>query len=289
MSDRPEGSDDGLEVSGLCVGYGGGDVVHDVSLCIPAGSITALLGPNGSGKSTLLKAIAGVLPYRGKVCVEATALEGLSARERAKTIAYVPQRTLLRTSLRVERVIAQGRFAASATYGLTSSVHRDAVERAVEAASIGHLVHRSFTTLSGGERQRVLLARALATGAKTLLLDEPTSAQDVANGLVMAATLRSIAASGTTILAVVHDLREVREIAHSAALLSGGRIVQRGTALSATQSAPVRDVFGVDVLEGASLGFRLPDQGGSGGERSATGVSKGRDVPQRLPDGGGTA
>ncbi|MGD2019318.1 MAG: ABC transporter ATP-binding protein, partial [Planctomycetota bacterium] len=170
----------GLEVSGLRARYRRGpDVVRGVDLVAPRGAITALLGPNGSGKSTLLKAVVGLVDSEGEVRLDGADLRGLAADARARRLAYVPQRSLLAAPLLVHSVVAQGRFPHRRGLSAPTEEDRKAVQGALEDADIAHLACRPFTELSGGEQQRVLLARALATGADVLLMDEPTSAQDV--------------------------------------------------------------------------------------------------------------
>lgn len=178
-------------------------------------------------------------------------------------IAYVPQRTQLEAPLPVEVVVGHGRFAKGKGPMGREPGAAEAVSAALAATGTELLRKRPFTSLSGGERQRVLLARALATGAQTLLLDEPTSAQDVAQGLVMGQTLRELAEKGSTILIVLHDLRQVRELADYAVLLREGRIAGSGSSLEVTGDEPIRDVFGVRVIEGAGLGLSL-DAAGTG-------------------------
>ena len=240
-----------IQVSGLSARYGRGqNVLHDVEFEARTGAVTALLGPNGSGKSTLLRAICGLVPYTGEVHVDGERARSLSRTELARRVAFVPQNSQLQTPLLVKDVVQQGRFAAKG---------RGKVERAMERAAATPFRDRPFTALSGGERQRVLLARALATGASTLLLDEPTSAQDGRHGRWMGGTLRSLAASGVAVVVVLHDIREVRTFADHAFLLSEGRVVRSGTSLDVTAAAPIRDVFAVEVVENGSLGFTLPE------------------------------
>ncbi|MEL6429255.1 MAG: ABC transporter ATP-binding protein [Planctomycetota bacterium] len=247
-------------MSGLSARYGRGqNVLHDVEFEARTGAVTALLGPNGSGKSTLLRAVCGLVPYTGEVHVDGEPARSLSRTELARRVAFVPQNSQLQTPLLVKDVVQQGRFAAKGRGAGRRRSDAERVERAMELAAATPFRDRPFTALSGGERQRVLLARALATGASTLLLDEPTSAQDVRHGLWMGGTLRSLAASGVAVVVVLHDIREVRTFADHAFLLSEGCVVRSGTSLDVTAAAPIRDVFAVEVVENGSLGFTLPE------------------------------
>jgi hypothetical protein len=137
-------------------------VLRGVDLQAPAGQTTALLGPNGAGKSTLLKAILGLVPSDGLIRLGQRPLTTLSATERAKTVAYVPQRSQLTAPLSVERVVELGRFAHRGVLQGATASDREAVARALRDAGVETLRDRAFPELSGGEQQRVLLARALA-------------------------------------------------------------------------------------------------------------------------------
>ncbi len=245
----------GIEVRGLSVVRHQRRILEDVNLDAPRGAVTAIIGPNGSGKTTLLKAIAGLGTFQGSVHIDGCSAG--SPGSGTPRIGYVPQRTLLETPFSVERVVALGRFAGRSPFAALTHADREAIERALERSSTTALRARDFTTLSGGERQRVLLARALATGANTLLLDEPTSAQDIAMGLTMTNTLRELATAGATVLVVLHNLAEAREVADHAVLLKAGRVTHRGSGLDITRREPVLDTFGVEVLERASIGLRL--------------------------------
>jgi len=257
----------GLRIRGLTARYHHGPVVlRDVDLDAPYGAITALLGPNGSGKSTLLKAIVGLVRAAGCVTLDGEDLVGLTAAERAVRVAYVPQRTLLAAPLLVHVVVAQGRFAHRKTFARLDEADETAVAAAMRDADIEHLACRPFTELSGGEAQRVLLARALATGANVLLLDEPTSSQDVRHALELHAVLRSLRDRGTAIIACLHDLSETRALADRAVMLKGGLVHAHGVTGEIVTNEHVRPVYGVEIVEGGGLGFRMVERDG-GNER----------------------
>jgi iron complex transport system ATP-binding protein len=155
----------GLRARGVGVTLGGRPVLHDVDLEANPGEVLALLGPNGAGKSTLLKALAGLLPHEGRIEIDDVDVASLSPRARAKRISYVPQRSLLRSALSVEEVVALGRYVHGGSFGGMSKNDRDAIDHALDTAHADVLRDRIFTQLSVGEQQRVLLARALASDA----------------------------------------------------------------------------------------------------------------------------
>lgn len=251
----------GLSLRDVSVSYlGGPDVVHAVSADCPRGQVTALLGPNGAGKSSLLKAIIGLLPHRGDIRVDDHPLSDLDAKKLARTVAYVPQRSRLDAVLCARDVVDQGRFAHRGPFGRPSSVDRAAAEDALRDVGALHLADRLFTELSGGEQQKILIARALATGAQVLLLDEPTAALDARHGLVLHQVLRRLAARGFCILVVLHALDEVHRHADRAILLDRGRVFDAGDAREIVAAGPIREVYDVELRVNAGLGLFLPGE-----------------------------
>lgn len=261
MSPAPS-PEPGLRVQGLRVRHGSGpEVVRGVDLHAPPGEILALLGPNGAGKSTLLRALVGLLPAAGSVTVAGRSLAALSATERARTVAYVPQRTALQAPLTVRSVVDLGRFSHRGPWARPTKEDRRIVDQALADAGVSALADRSFPTLSGGEQQRVLVARALATQAPVLLLDEPTSALDVRQVLLLHAVLRDRAARGAVVVVVLHDLAEARTHADRAVLLHEGQVHSTGAVEDVVAPEPVRAVYGVHLQAGDGLGYRLPAPG----------------------------
>jgi iron complex transport system ATP-binding protein len=236
-------------------------VLRDVSLRCHAGELLAVLGPNGAGKSTLVRALAGLLPYGGSVEVDGTEVSTLSPRARARRIAFVPQRSGLRSALRVEEVVAQGRYAHGPGVDRPGDRH-DPIVAALHTVGLQSFARRSFTTLSVGEQQRVLLARALAGESELLILDEPTAPLDVRHSLETFALLRGLAERGRAVLVVMHELDDARRFADRAVLLRDGALETSGPSSEVIEPGAVRAVYGVDLHENAGLSFSLPDSGG---------------------------
>lgn len=252
---------DGLSLRDVSVAHPGGPkVVNAVSVDCPRGQVTALLGPNGAGKSSLLKAIIGLLPSQGEIRIDDRRLSDLDAKERARTVAYVPQRTRLDALLFARDVVDQGRFAHRGPFAGPSSADRAAAQEALREVNALHLADRPFTELSSGEQQKVLIARALATGAETLLLDEPTAALDARHVLVLHQVLRRLAARGFCVVVVLHGLDEVHRHADRAILLDRGRVHRAGAADEIVAAGPVREVYDVELRANAGLGLFLPGE-----------------------------
>jgi iron complex transport system ATP-binding protein len=246
-----------LSLSAVKVGVslGGRRVLHEIDLEAHPGEVVALLGPNGAGKSTLLKALAGLVPYEGRVQLADIELSSLSPQRRAQRISYVPQRSLLRSALSVRDVVALGRYAHVGGFGALSKNDKEAIDHALRTAHADALRDRIFTQLSVGEQQRVLLARALASEGPILLLDEPTAALDVGEGMAVLALIRQLAERQHTIIVVLHDLADARSTTDRALLLKEGRVVEQGATKDVVADEPIRSVYGVRLVENARIGF----------------------------------
>ena len=230
----------------LCVSLNGRDVVRDVSFWLNDGEMAALVGPNGAGKSSILKALAGVVPAGGEVRIEGAPADGMSVRERAKRMAWLPQTRPVAWNLMVEDVVALGRFAeASAPFDRMGAADQQAVRAALGKADADHLSGRPFQALSGGEQARVHLARLLASPAPVLLLDEPCAALDIAHQLSLMAALQAEAAAGRTLLVVLHDLALAARFCPRILVLQAGSLVADGRPGMALSPETLGDVFGV--------------------------------------------
>jgi iron complex transport system ATP-binding protein len=252
-------------VSGLTVALGGRRVVDAVSFTAPPAAVTVLLGPNGAGKSTIVRAAAGLVPHTGQIHLGGTRGDGtaLEGKARARRIAYVPQVSALQAAMPVREVVAQGRFPhrAGGLHHRLRPADQAAIDAAMDRTETVPLRDRPFNQLSHGERRRVLVARALATGAGILLLDEPTAALDVGHALGLLAVLRDVADQGATVVMVLHQLQEAAAVADHAVLLNQGRIVHQGTVQEVIAPGPVRAVYGVDMVPLAQFACRLPGEG----------------------------
>ncbi len=250
---------DGLAVRELRVRRGARSVLRGIDATIPPGAITCVLGPNGAGKSTLLMAMAGLLAFEGAIDLDGRPLHAFKPFERARRLAYVPQRSGLSAPFSVAAVVGQGRFPHHGALASPRRADREAVARAMDRADVTAIAARPFDALSGGEQRRVLLARALATEARTILLDEPTASLDVGHALALHGLLRALADEGYAIAVVLHHLDDARERTDRAILLDAGRVAAAGPSRDVVDHDHVRAVYGVDLVEGGGLGFRLPE------------------------------
>jgi iron complex transport system ATP-binding protein len=232
-------------------------IVEEISFVTAAGTITALLGVNGAGKSTILRGIVGALPLAaGCIRVGGADLAGLDRNHRARLVAYVPQTTALLAGPAVRTVVAMGRFAHQGWLGRSSPRDREAIDQALAATDTVDLADRRFDELSAGERQRVLIARAIATDAPIMVLDEPTAALDIGHALDVVGLLRQRAGRGLAIVVVLHALDEAVRCADQAVLIDHGRVVRTGTVAEVVSSPDLAQAYGIEVVPGGGLGFR---------------------------------
>lgn len=232
-----------LACAGATVRYPGQpqDALHDVTLAVPTGRITAVVGPNGSGKSTLVRALLRRVPLRaGDITVQGRPLRHWSPRALAQQVAVVPQREEPQGPLRVEEFVALGCHPRRSAFGALAPADRQAVARAMARAGVVWAAARRIDTLSGGEWQRVRIARALAQEAPVLVCDEPTTFLDVAHEMALFELLDEMARQGKAVLLVSHQLNLVARFAATMVLLSGGRVAASGA---------VDEVMRGDVLE----------------------------------------
>jgi iron complex transport system ATP-binding protein len=246
-----------LRARSLSVALSGKPVLHALDCDAEFGTVTAVLGPNGAGKSTLLRALSGLLPSSGQVLVQGRPLETLSARERSRTLAFVPQRSLLDARLPVWSVVSHGRFAHRIGMARLSAADLKAIDSALHKADVAHLAEREFPELSHGEQRRVLLARALATEARVLLLDEPAAALDIPHALALYALLRALCREGRCVIAVMHQLDDALRFTDRALLIHEGRLVAAGASADVISAQNVARVYGVELVPGGALAFRL--------------------------------
>ncbi|ANS64001.1 ABC transport protein [Streptomyces lincolnensis] len=220
-SSLAQAEDEAIRVrfTGLCAGYPGRPVLHQLDGDIPALATTALVGPNGSGKSTLLGVLAGVIqPTAGEL-----------HRHGDRPPAFVPQRGAVGDALplTVRQTVEMGRWGERGPWRRLTRQDRVTVDRAMDRLGIGDLATRQLGELSGGQRQRALIAQGLAQESDLLLLDEPTTGLDPEARGWIAALLTELVVDGVTVVHATHDLEAARS-ADACLLLRDGRLAGQG-------------------------------------------------------------
>ncbi len=238
-----------LDLGHVSVRYGDRPALRDVSLRVGPGELVALAGPNGSGKSTLLRAAAGLeRPEGGRVLLGGADLKGLSLKERALRVGWMPQEEPWGDDLPVLDYVRYGRHPHLPPLGSESPDDLEEVERALEMVGAAEFRDRRVWSLSGGERQRVRLARVLAQRAPLVLLDEPTAHLDVGHQLDVLERVRAAARSERiAVVAALHDLNLAARFASRVAVLAHGRMVADGGAADVLSEELLARVWGVEA------------------------------------------
>ena len=239
-----------LECKNISVSYGERAVLRDVSLALREGEIIALLGANGAGKTTLIRALNGTMPVSsGEIDLDGHSLSGLSRREIAKNIAVVAQENETRFPVTVLEFVLSGRFVHGNAFGWESEADVESARNALKECDLADFETRLMNHLSGGERQRVVLARAIATNARILLLDEPTANLDLEHQAMMFRLVRKrCEETGCSAIVITHDLNLAAAFADEIIMLKDGWIAANGTPAEVLNAENVADVFGVRVL-----------------------------------------
>lgn len=235
-----------LTARNLCLQTEQQCLLDNINLEVYQGELLGIIGPNGAGKSTLLKLLAGIeQASSGKVLCEAKELASLAPDLRARNIAWLEQRPVLHWPLSVHQVVALGRLA----HRKSSTTADDAatIEQALEFTGITQLRLRLFPTLSEGEKLLVNLARVLASQSKVILADEPTSALDPRHQLQVMELLKQLAASGTAVVIVLHDLTLAARYCQRLLLLHKGSTQACGSPVEILTAELLSRVYEIDA------------------------------------------
>lgn len=241
-----------LEARNLSINYGAREVLTNVTLATRPGHITAIIGPNGAGKSTLMRALNGSLaPVGGEVLLDGKPLNSFARRVIARRIAVVAQEAELRFPVTVLEFVLGGRYAwaGAGAWGWETTQDMDIARAALHETEMEDFSARLMNELSGGERQRAVLARALATEASILLLDEPTANLDLAHQASLLALVRARCDTRLTASVIVtHDLNLAAQFADHILLVKDGRVLASGSPDEVLTPELLEKVFGVRIL-----------------------------------------
>jgi iron complex transport system ATP-binding protein len=239
-----------LEAKEISIGYGESEIVKDVSFTLRNGEILAVLGANGAGKTTLLKSLNAGLPLdKGEIFLDGKSLKDFSRREIAQKIAVIAQETETKFPVTVLEFVLSGRFAHGNAFGWETENDLQIAENVLQICDLAEFENRLMNRLSGGERQRVVLARALATEAKILLLDEPTANLDLAHQALMFRLINERCKScASSAIVITHDLNLASEFADEILLLKNGETIAKGKPEKVLTAKNLREVFDVEVF-----------------------------------------
>ncbi|MDQ2935920.1 MAG: ABC transporter ATP-binding protein [Acidobacteriota bacterium] len=241
-----------LEARNVSINYGSRQAVANVSLGIAPGDITAIVGANGAGKSSLLRALNGAIqPSSGEILLDGKPLTFFSRRAIGRCIAVVTQEALLAFPVSVLEFVLGGRYAwsVSGAWGWESERDLEIALEVLRQTELESFSGRLMNELSGGERQRAVLARALATEAGILLLDEPTANLDLAHQASMLQLVRAHCDErGTAAVIVTHDINLAAEFADYVVLLKSGHLIAAGEPREVLTEELLSEVLEIRVL-----------------------------------------
>ena len=237
-----------IEVEHLSFSYGSREILHDISLTIPDRTLVNVLGPNGVGKSTLFRCILCLNDsYTGRVLVNGRDLRQMPIRERAKLISYIPQSHSSVYDYEVLDVVLMSTGTDLGLFNNPGKAHAARAMEALEKIGISHLAHRPYTEISGGEQQMVLIARALAQNATTIIMDEPTSALDYGNTVRVLSCVRQLAREGLSIIQSTHQPDQAFLYADKTLVIYDGRVKAYGDPKDVITAGLISDIYGVEV------------------------------------------
>ena len=248
-----------IDARRICAKLGNSEILHDISLALPRARWTSVVGPNGAGKSTLLKALAGLLAHSGQVALLGQPMADMRGRDRARQLSWLGQNESSADDLTAYDVAMLGRLPHQAWLAPPSTADHAAVERALKTTQAWDWRGRPLGQLSGGERQRVLLARALAVEAEVLLMDEPLANLDPPHQTDWLLTVRSLVASGKTVVSVLHEISLALQ-ADELVVMDKGRVTHQGVCVDAATHRALEAVFDhrITVLHLAGQWLALP-------------------------------
>jgi iron complex transport system ATP-binding protein len=247
-----------LRLENLEFSIGDKKILNGVSATLESGRFHGIVGPNGSGKSTLLKNVCRIWqPQRGTVYLEGRDYRSVPRKELSRSVTIVPQGTEVSFPIPVFDLVAMGRNPHLGRFQGLRKRDREIIEMALAETETSELRDRNVNELSGGECQLAIIARALATEASLILLDEPTSDLDIKHTLLIMEVLTRLKQKGKTILASIHDLNLARRYCDTISIVHRGEIFYQGSPALAFSEGNMREVFGVEVQEIAvnSLSF----------------------------------
>jgi branched-chain amino acid transport system ATP-binding protein len=228
-----------LRVANVSAGYGGFQALFDVSIDVNAGESVAVIGPNGAGKTTLLRLVSKLIePTRGQIVFENKSLTNVPAHAVVERgIAHVPENRRLFPRLTAEENLRMGAFTSRRQYAERLDQVYALFPRLKERR------HQVAGTLSGGEQQMCAIGRALMSGPKLLLLDEPSAGLAPVVVQSIFELVRRICAQGYTVLIVEQNIRQVLKVVSRAYLLDAGRIVQSGSAAELMAAPEIQKAY----------------------------------------------
>lgn len=237
-----------LATKNLGIGYAERVLASNISFTLAPGEVIAILGPNGSGKTTLFRTLLGLTPaLHGTISLDGRLIAELAPNIIARTLAYVPQVSPSFANFSVMEVVLMARAPHLAWYASPGVKDRTIAENALAELNIGDFADREFNELSGGERQLTMIARALASEAKILLMDEPTASLDFGNQFLLLDEIAKLKARGVAVIFTTHHPDHALRIADRTLTMARDGTVQIGATDTVLNAATLTALYGIDI------------------------------------------
>lgn len=233
-----------ITLSSVSSGYGLKQIVNDISFEIDTAEFFCIIGSNGSGKTTLLKTISqSINPSKGTIQIFGQKASTYSKKQLSMLVAMVTQTVPSDIPFTVKEVVMMGRYPYLGVMGVEKKQDQDIAASAMKFTDISHLADRNIGEISGGERQRAFIARAICQEPQIILLDEPTTALDLAHQVAVMDLMEKLKEEKKiTIVMISHDINLAAMYSDRLLLLKDGHIIQMGTP---------NEILTYDILENA--------------------------------------
>lgn len=249
-----------LEIENLSAGYLDRVVIKNITFGVNKGEFIGIIGPNGAGKSTLIRTLSRTLkPFSGSVRYTNKDIYKISLNEVARSIAVVPQGTLIVFEFLVWDIVMMGRTPYINKFKKITKEDLEVVERCIELTGIRHLSNCFINELSAGERQRVIITKALVQEPDILMLDEPTSHLDISHQIEIFDLLKHLSrVEGLTVVSVLHDLNLAAEYCDRLILMNNGEIFAQGAPQDVLNYKSIEQVYKTVVVVGKNPTSKKP-------------------------------
>lgn len=235
-------------------------ILKDISIMLEPGHVYGIIGPNGAGKSSFLKHLLGLLQVQGKtgaVFIGEKELRAYTAKELARELAFVPQKTDMDTDFTAQEVVMTGRYPYQSRWGGETEKDRLQVKHAMEIAGCLTYAEQPFYQLSGGEAQKVIIARAIAQDTGWVFLDEPVSSLDIRNQIeILRQLMRLNQENGISVVMVLHDVNLAAAYCDRLIMLKAGQVVYAGDTNCALTEERLEELYEIGF-------FTLRDEKGN--------------------------
>ncbi|CUH67330.1 Hemin import ATP-binding protein HmuV [Thalassovita gelatinovora] len=219
------------------------DILRGITLAVGQGELVGIIGPNGAGKTTLMRAALGLIDATGH-----SSLATLSAHERGRAVAWLPQSREIAWPVDVQSLVMLGRIPHLDSGQIPSDRDRAAVDRALQRMDLSAFRDRTVTRLSGGEQARVLIARALAQETPLLMADEPIAGLDPAHQIATMRSFTELASDGHSVVVSLHDLGLAARHCTRLIVIDKGGVVADGAPKEVLTPDLVRDTFAISAF-----------------------------------------